>query len=165
MNFIKKYFSKSKNKINAILTLQLSEPDIKNSEFVNFKIVDCSEVLQKNNYNPLKDSNLKILEYISEEIINSEDNILIYNAGLSITDFDSISEMLKPYELTIDKILVPNESKRNQQLAEGKEAYRNHNRWLHFYPGEIEDMHNEFELKIKNLKTKYENTETKILEI
>lgn len=165
MNFIKKYFSKSKKKINVILTLQLSEPDIKNSEFVNFKIVDCSEVLQKNNYNPLKDSNLKILEYISEEIINSENNILIFNAGLSITDLDSISEMLRPYELTINKILIPNESKRNQQLAEGKEAYRNHNRWLHFYPGEIEDMHNEFELKIKNLKIKYENTATKVLEI
>lgn len=165
MNFIKRYLLKSKKKKNVILTLQVCEPELNISEFVSFKIVNCFEVLQKYNYDLLKDSNLKRLEYIADEIINSENNILICDTGLSITDFHIISEMLNPNELTIDKILVPKESKRNQKLVEGQEMYRNHNRWIDFYPGQIEDIHNEFELIIKNLKTRYENTETKILEI
>lgn len=154
-----------KKKINVILTFRIDESDIKNSEFANFKIVDFSDVLLKNNYHPSKDSELNKLEYLSKEIINSEDNIVIYNTGSSLEDFDIISEILKPYELIINNILVPNESKRKQQLADGQKAYRDHSRWLHFYPGEIEENHKYFEQKIKTLKAKYQNTETKILEI
>ncbi len=73
--------------------------------------------------------------------------------------------MLKPHQLTVNKILVPNESKRNKKLADGQKAYRDHSRWLHFYPGEIEDIYKEFEAEIKTLKARYENTETQILEI
>ncbi|MBP2616856.1 hypothetical protein [Chryseobacterium jejuense] len=120
---------------------------------------------EKYEYHSSKEYQLKKLEYISDEIMNSEYNILICNTGLSITDFDTLSEMLKLHELAINKILIPNESKRNKKLADGQEAYRNHSRWLHFYPGEIEDIYNEFEAEIKSLKTRCENTETKILEI
>ncbi|SDJ57645.1 hypothetical protein SAMN05421542_3863 [Chryseobacterium jejuense] len=120
---------------------------------------------EKYEYHSSKEYQLKKLEYISDEIMNSEGNILICNTGLSITDFDTLSEMLKLHELAINKILIPNESKRNKKLADGQEAYRNHSRWLHFYPGEIEDIYNEFEAEIKSLKTRCENTETKILEI
>jgi hypothetical protein len=165
MNLLKKYLSKPKNKIEVILTLQVCESDLNISELASYKIMNCFEVLEKYNYDLLKDSNLKRLEYISDEIIDSENNILICDTGLSIMDFHKISEILKQYKLTIDKILVPKESKRNQKLAEGEEMYRNHSRWIDFYPGQIEDIHNEFELKIKTLKTRYENTETKILEI
>ena len=101
MNFIKNNLSESKKKINVVLTFRIDESDIKNSEFANFKIVDFSDVLLKNNYHPSKDSELNILEYLSKEIINSEDNIIIYNTGSSLEDFDTISEMLKPYELII----------------------------------------------------------------
>ncbi|MFP3593429.1 hypothetical protein [Chryseobacterium sp. SIMBA_038] len=165
MNFIKNNLSESKKKINVALTFRIYESDIKSSEFANFKIVDFSDVLLKNNYHPSKDSELKILEYLSKEIINSEDNIVIYNTGSSLEDFDTISEMLKPHELIINNILVPNESKRQQQLADGQKAYRDHSRWLNFYPGEIEENHKYFAEKIKTLKAKYQNTETKILEI
>lgn len=154
-----------KKKINVILTFRIDESDIKSSEFANFKIVDFSDVLLKNNYHPSKDSKLNKLEYLSKEIINSEDNIVIYNTGSSLEDFDTISEILKPYELIINNILVPNESKRKQQLADGQKAYRDHSRWLHFYPGEIEENHKYFEQKIKTLKAMYQNTETKVLEI
>lgn len=165
MNFLKKYFSKTKSETNVILTIKISRSELNIAEYKDFRIVDCSEVLQKNNYNPLNDSEDKRIEYISEEIIHSEENILIYETGLSISDFDTISEMLKPYNLIISKILVPGESKRKKRLAEGQEAYRNHNRWLNFYPGEIEEMHEAFELMIQNLKDRYKNTETKIVEV
>jgi hypothetical protein len=165
MNFIKKYFLKSPKNIKVILTLQICEPSLKITEFDNFKIINCHEVLEKYNYDLLKDSNQKRIEYLSEEIINSETNILICDTGLSITDFHKISEILKSSELNIDKILVPNESKRIRKLQEGQEMYRNHSRWIDFYPGQIEDIHNEFELTIKNLKSRYENTKTEILEI
>ncbi|BAP33387.1 uncharacterized protein CHSO_4350 [Chryseobacterium sp. StRB126] len=165
MNFIKKHLSTSKKKINIILTLQISESDLDSSEYVNFKIVNCFDMPEKYEYHSSKEYQFKKLEYISDEIMNSEHSILICNTGLSITDFDTLTEMLKSYELIIDRILVPNQSKRNKKLADGQEAYRNHSRWLHFYPGEIEDIYNEFEAKIKSLKAKYENTETKILEI
>lgn len=165
MDSIKNQLSKSKNKINVILTLQISEPDLNVSEFAGFKIVNCYEMLEKYNYDSSHDSHLKKLEYISEEIINSEDPILICDTGLSTMDFDIISEILRPYKLTINKIVVPNPSKRNKKLAEGQKMYREHSRWLHFYPGEIEDIYNDFEEEIKDLKIRYKNTETKILEI
>ncbi|KPE51892.1 hypothetical protein AOB46_06605 [Chryseobacterium indologenes] len=154
-----------KNRINVILTLQISEPDLNTSEFAGFKIVNCYELLEKYNYCSSQDSHLKKLEYISEEIINSEDPILICNTGLSTMDFDIISGILRPHQLIINKILIPTLSKRNRKLAEGQEAYRNHSRWLHFYPGEIEDIYNNFEEEIKDLKTRYENTGTEIQEI
>lgn len=78
MNIIENDLSESKKKINVILTYRIDESDIKNSEFAHFKIVDFSDVLQKNNYHPEKDSELNRLEYLSKEIINSEDNSLIY---------------------------------------------------------------------------------------
>lgn len=165
MNIIENNLSESKKRINVILTYRIDESDIKNSEFAHFKIVDFSDILLKNNYHPSKDSQLNELEYLSKEIINSEDNIVIYNTGSSLEDFDIISEMLKPYDLIINNILVPNKSKRDQQLAEGKELYRNHSRWLNFYPGEIEENHKKFAEKIETLKAKYQNTETKISEI
>ena len=165
MNFIKKYFLKSPKNIKVILTLQICEPSLKITEFESFKIINCYEVLEKYDYDLLKDSNQKRIEYLSEEIINSESNILICDTGFSITDFHKISEILKSSKLNIDKILVPNESKRNKKLQEGQEMYRNHNRWIDFYPGQIEDIHNDFELIIKNLKSRYENTKTEILEI
>ena len=52
-----------------------------------------------------------------------------------------------------------------EQLADGQKAYREHNRWLNFYPGEIEENHKYFEQRIITLKEKYRNTETKISEI
>lgn len=165
MNMIKNNLSKSKKKIKVILTYRIGESDIKSSEFSNFKIVDFSDVLLKNNYHPSEHSELNKLEYLSKEIINSEDNIVIYNTGSSLEYFDAVSEMLKPYKLIINNILVPNESKRKQQLADGQKAYREHSRWLNFYPGEIEENHKYFAEKIKTLKAKYQNTETKISEI
>lgn len=164
MNF-RQILSKPERKIKVILTYRIDESDIKNSEFANFKIVDFSDVLQKNNYDPSKDSELNKLEYLSKVIIISEDNIVIYNTGSNLEDFDTLSEMLKPYKLIIDNILVPNESKRKQQLIDGQKAYREHNRWLNFYPGEIEENHKYFEQIINTLKEKYRNTETKISEI
>ena len=165
MNLIKKYFLKSKRKINVIITLQICKTDLNISEFENFEIINCFEVLQKYNYDLLKDSNFKRIEYIADEIINSETNIIICDTGFNITDFHQITKILKPKKLNIDKILVPNEFKRNNKLAEGQEMYQNHNRWIDFYPGQIEDIHNEFELKIKNLKSRYKNTDTEIVEI
>ncbi len=165
MNFIKKYLFTSQKKISIILTLQISESDLDNSEYVNFKIVNCFDMPERYEYHSSKEYHLKKLEFIYDEIMNSEDHILICNTGLSITDFGTLIEILKQHQLTINKILVPNESKRNKKLAEGQEAYRNHSRWLHFYPGEIEDIYNEFEMEIKSLKARCENTETKILEI
>lgn len=164
MNFIKKYLSEKKN-INVILTLQVPKADIDPSEFKDFTIVNCYEMLERYNYRPSADPRRKKLEYISEEIIHSENHILICNTGLEIPEFDTIAEMLKPHQLTINKILIPNESKRNKKLADGQKAYRDHSRWLHFYPGEIEDIYKEFEAEIKTLKARYENTETQILEI
>ena len=123
MNFIKNNLSESKKKINVVLTFRIDESYIKSSEFAHFKIVDFSDVLLKNNYHPEKDSELNKLEFLSKEIINSEDNIIIYNTGLSLEDFDTISELLKPHELIINNILVPNEAKRQQQLADGQRAY------------------------------------------
>lgn len=165
MNIIENNLSASKKKIKVILTYRIYESDIKNSEFAHFKIVDFSDVLLKNNYHPEKDSELNELEFLSKEIINSEDNIVIYNTGSNFEDFDTISEMLKPHELIINNILVPNEAKRQQQLADGQRAYREHSRWLDFYPGEIEENHKKFAEKIETLKAKYRNTETKVLEI
>ncbi|MGN7864655.1 hypothetical protein [Chryseobacterium sp. 22458] len=164
MNFIRKYLLDKKN-IHIILTLQVPKADINISEFKGFKIVNCSDILEKYNYRSSVDSDQKKLEYLSEKIIHSEDHILICNTGLSIPEFDTLSEMLKPHQLTINKILIPNESKRKKKLAEGQKAYRDHSRWLHFYPGEIEDIYKAFEAEIQTLKTRYENTGTKILEV
>ncbi|MFZ4930380.1 hypothetical protein [Chryseobacterium sp. Mn2064] len=164
MNFIKNGAG-LKRKINVILTLQVSESDINTSEYKGFRILSCYDMLEKYDYRSSTDSNQKKLEYMLEEIIHSEYHILICNTHLDVVDFDTLSEMLMPHELIIDEILVPNESKRNKKLADGQEAYRNHSRWLHFYPGEIEDIYERFEAEIKSLKTRYKNTETKIQEV
>lgn len=165
MNFIKKYFSKSKKKISVILTLEVSSSDVNTPEFADFKIVSCYDILEKYNYHPSMDPYARKLDCICEEIIRSEDPILICNTGLSVPDIDALSEMLNPHELSIDKILIPNESKRKKKLAEGQEAYKNHSRWLNFYPGEIEDIYHEFEAKIEGLKSRYKNTGTEVLEV
>ncbi|WP_421498081.1 hypothetical protein [Flavobacterium columnare] len=155
MNITNKFFPKSeKNKI-IILTLEINKPHLNIDEFKNFEIMNCYELLEKQNYDSLNDSNEKRIEYIANEIINSKINILICDVCFSITDFDKISELLKPNKLIINKILVPNESKRKSKLLDGQEIYRNHSRWLDFYPGQIEEIHEEFEMKIKNKKNKY----------
>lgn len=165
MNFIKNILSESKKKISIILTLQVPESDLPTSEYAGFKMINCFDMPEKYEYHSSKEYYLRKLEYISDEIMSSEDNILFCNSELNIEDFDTLSEMLKQHGLIINQVLVPNLSKRNKKLAEGQKAYRDHSRWLDFYPGEIEDIYNEFEERIKSLKTKYENTETKILEI
>jgi hypothetical protein len=165
MNFLKRKVADPEKKIIVAFTLKIPESDLQNPEFAGFKIMDGSEILQKSHYNPLNDSRLKKFEYIAKEIISVKDSILIYNTGFGLTDFPTISEMLKPYNLTVNKIFLPNESKRNQQLVDGQKAYWDHNRWLNFYPGEIEDLHEEFEREIKSLKARYENTGTEIVEI
>ena len=147
------------------LTIRCSKSEIDFEEFKNFTIYDCYEVLKKYNFDSQKDSNLKQIEYISTEIINSKTDIMICDFDLEIIDIDKISEKLKVYNLFVNKIIVPNKMKRNKLLADGQEMYRNHNRWLDFYPGQIENIHNEREREIKFLKSYYENTETEILEL
>ena len=61
MNFIKKYLSEKKN-INVILTLQVPKADIDPSEFKDFTIVNCYEMLEKYNYHPPADPRRKKLE-------------------------------------------------------------------------------------------------------
>ncbi len=156
---------KSEKRINVILTLRICEPHLNISEFENFEIINCYEVLEKYNYDLLKDSNIKRIEYVVDKILNSKTNVLICDTNFEILDFHKIIEMLEPNKLNIDKILVPNETKRNEWLAEGQETYKNHSRWMDVRPGQLEEIYEEFEYKIKKLKSRYENTETKIVEI
>ena len=147
------------------LTLTINKSEINREIFENFTIINCYEILDKYNYNLLKDTNLTRVEYLTTEIIKTESNLIICDTNLNVEDILRLSENIKLSNFYINKIIVPNEIKRNKLLAEGQEMYKNHNRWIDFYPGQIEEVHNEFEMKIKNLKSTFENTETEILEI
>lgn len=165
MNLIKKLFGNKRTRINICLTLEIPKSDLNISEYVNFEILNCVELLEKYKYDLLKDSNLKRLEYIEIEIINSDSDILICDTRLGVDEIIRISEKIKLSKLTISQIIVPSKDKRDKQLEEGLELYRNHNRWIDFYPGQVEDVYNSFENIINELKKHFVQTETKIIEV
>jgi len=147
------------------LTFKIEKKDLIITNFAEFDVFDSWEVLDKFSYDLITDSNETRLNYISKQIEKSNSNILICNAGYNLEDFERIAQNLEIQKIRINKIFLPNQIKRDKILAEGIELYNNHNRWFDFYPGQIEDIHNDSEERIKNIKIGFENTHTEIIEI
>jgi hypothetical protein len=109
--------------------------------------INSSDVLSKYSYDLLKHTSHQRLSFITDEILKTNQNILIGSAGYTFNDFLSIHAALRKSNRAVTAIFVPSEDRLAAELKEGQEIYRLHNRWLDFPPGHIEDVH-EKRLKI-----------------
>lgn len=122
------------------LTFDLDADD---SSFVHLDAqkIPAHVVLSNVLYDPLKHKTSDRIRLIATEIIRSNGDILVGQAGFSASEFAAIESRLLANGLHLNTIFVPGESRQKQRLKEGHELYANHNRWLNYYPGEIDDIH------------------------
>lgn len=150
--------------MDVCITFRLRKEDFDSLTYTNFELVNCFEVLEKYGYDIMKHSTTDRLNFIATEIINSKKNSVICDVSLDYEGTIYLSEFLRKSNIEISKIIVPNQIKRNKHYQEGLEAYRYHNRWLDFYPGQIEDVYNEFEELIAKVKLHFQDKKTTVIE-
>lgn len=126
--------------------------------------IDSSDLLDKYGYDLLKHKAHQRLAFIAEEILKSSGDILVGSAGYSYSDFMSIHTALRKNNRAVTTIFIPSQQRLAAELKEGQEIYRQHNRWLDFYPGQIEDVHEKRLKAINEIRSGFINTGVKVVE-
>lgn len=109
--------------------------------------INCSDLLSKYSYDLLKHTPRERLTFITDEILKTSGSILVGSAGYEYDNFANIHAVLRRNNRAVTTIFIPSPDRLAAELKEGQEIYRQHNRWLDFRPGHIEDVH-EKRLKI-----------------
>jgi len=140
--------------------------NIRDKAFDNLNCIkiDRPYISERYNYDYVKDSREKKLDYFISEIINSDIDVLVGDFCYNLTDLIQVAKLLKKHRLAINMIYIPSEERRIEKLAYGKTLYK-YNRWLDFYPGEIEDEYRKFESVIEEIENYYRDTITTIMEV
>lgn len=164
-NFKWLFTNQLNNSKNISLTINLDIDDNAFNDLVGFRKLTINDVAEKYEFDFFTEERIKKFEYLVREIKETKSNILVGNAGYDLNDLKIIGSLLKKEKLKIHTVFIRSEKRRNADLLEGQELYRNHNRWIDFYPGQIEDVHQEKENNLKEIKDYFEGTETLIVEI
>ena len=120
--------------------------------------INSSDLLAKYAYDLLKHTPHQRLTFIAEEILKSNGDILVGSAGYSYNDFMYIHTVLRKSNRAVTTIFVPSHTRLEAELKEGQEIYRQHNRWLDFPPGHIEDVHEARLKTISEIKSRFVRT-------
>ena len=126
--------------------------------------INSSDLLDKYAYDLLKHTVHQRLAFIAEEILKSSGDILVGSAGYSYSDLLNIHTALRKDNRAVTAIFVPSQQRLAAELKEGQEIYRQHNRWLDFYPGQIEDVHEKRVKAINEIRSRFVNTGVKVVE-
>lgn len=163
-----KLFNFLKNKIELKKVGLTFELDINDSVFIDYKKIkkiNIGEINSKYGYDILKDDRNTKNENIVKEIISSESDIIIGYGFYELMDLVDINNKLKNTKFRLNQIFIPSEERRNRELKEGQKLYQEHNRWIDFYPGQVEDVHKSKEKKYYEIKKYFSNSNIEIVEI
>lgn len=167
-NWRMKLFNFLKNKIELKKVGLTFELDINDSVFIDYKKIkkiNIGEINSKYGYDILKDDRNTKNENIVKEIISSESDIIIGYGFYELMDLVDINNKLKNTKFRLNQIFIPSEERRNRELKEGQKLYQEHNRWIDFYPGQVEDVHKSKEKKYYEIKKYFSNSNIEIVEI
>jgi hypothetical protein len=128
--------------------------------------INSADLLGKYSYDILKHTSHQRLSFIAEGILQSDESIgiLVGSAGYNYTDFMTIHTMLQKKGRAITAIFIPSQDRLASDLKEGQEIYRQHNRWLDYPPGHIENVHEERLKIIREIAMRFMRTGVKIIE-
>ena len=127
------------------------------SDFDFIKSISTISIFENDKkYNPDGQSitQTQSIKNLISEIKKTETDVLVYGSFFELKYIIDFKKRLKKTNHYLFEIYVLSAVKRHLQLLEGQELYRNHSRWLDFYPGEIEDIHKQREDNINEI-TKY----------
>ncbi|WP_029272826.1 hypothetical protein [Flavobacterium sp. KJJ] len=153
----------NKKKISFTINLSLDENEFAGLE--DFYKISINDIAKKYGFDIYTDERIKKFECLIKEIKYSEGNILVANAGYNVGDFNIINSLLTKENLQIHTVFIRSEKRRNADLKEGQELYNNLNRWIDFYPGQIEDVHQKREDNLKEIIDYFQSTKTLIEEV
>jgi len=151
-DFIKHSRNQFDNKKNICFTIDLSLNEYAFDVLEDFYKTSIHDIAKKYQFDVFTDELISKFEYLIKEIKASENHILVANAGYNVSDFKIINSLLAKENLHIHTIFIRSEERRNADLTEGQKMYQNFNRWIDFYPGQIEDVHQEKEDNLKEIK-------------
>ncbi len=160
--FKKRHYDKS-YKIYVTLNVALNEKEFQN--LTNFKKIYRHEILDEFGYDLLKDSEDKAQEFISKKIIESNTDLIIGNAIWNLSDVLSIEKKINKANKSIDRIYIPSVKRREKVLAESKDTYNNHSRWIDEPPGRLEELYDKFTTTLDGLKKELKKTNIQVIEL
>ena len=149
-------------KIFLTFRLAVSEPCF--DELTEVLKVESHHLLRNYSYDPMTHGNDQWLAFIVDGISRSTSDILVGSAGSSWEDFQQIAAALARQSKVVDAIFIPSASRRLDDLKAGQEMVRLHNRWIDFYPGQVEEVHEERERRIKQIVEGFVGSATKVIE-
>lgn len=165
LKFLKSRTNQYKIQREIYLTIDLVIDDKVFDNLIDFRKAYISDLIQKYNYDMLVDEGKTELEYLVKELKNIEGNILIGNACYNLNELKLVNSLLSKVNLQINKIFIKSESRRAADLIEGQELYRNHNRWIDFYPGQVEEVHQLNENNLKEIKDYFKGSNVLVVEV
>jgi hypothetical protein len=151
--------------MNVFLTIDLEIGDKVFDDFSGFYKASINTIIEKCNYDMLVDNYQIKFKYLVQEIIKLNKDVLVGNVCYNLEDLKLIIALFNESNLEIQKVFIPSVSRRILTLLEGQKLYRDHNRWIYFYPGQIEDVHEKKENNYLEILKYFENSKIKIIEI
>lgn len=151
--------------MNICFTVNLELNDKVFDDLKYFHKVHISAIADKYKYDLFSDDTLMKYGYLVQEIKSINADILIQNAFYDLNDLKVLISLLNKEDLEIYKIFIPSVSRRIARLIEGQEMYSNFSRWLDFYPGQIEEIHESREKKYLEINEYFTDKKTAVIEI
>lgn len=151
--------------MNVFLTINLDVNDKVFDVFSGFYKANIDTIIKKYNYDMFVDEYQLKLKYLVEEIKVLNRDVLIGNVCHSLEDLKLIISLADENHFEIEKVFIPSVSRRILTLLEGQRIYSELNRWIDFYPGQIEEVHQKNEDNYLEIIKYFENNKTRIIEI
>ncbi|TDW48714.1 hypothetical protein EV144_103231 [Flavobacterium sp. 270] len=151
--------------MNISLTVNLDVEDKVFNDFSDIYKANLEKLIKEYKYDMFVDEYQIKFKYLVQEIKKLNRDILVGNASYNLDNLKLIIALLNENNLEIQKIFIPSLSRRIASLIEGQEMYRNHSRWIDFYPGQVEEIHQERENNYLEIIKYFEDKKTVVVEI
>jgi hypothetical protein len=123
--------------------------------------IDCGILLSE--YDLLKHTNEDRLKFLAIGILQYPTNIFVAHALYSADDIVFLNGLLKSKKQSIHKVYIPSPNRMDNQLREGQKMVTEHNRWLDYRPGEIEDIHTAFQNRLDEIQKRFSKSTIQIV--
>lgn len=151
--------------MNISVTVNLDVEDKVFNDFSDIYKANLEKIIKEYKYDMFVDEYQIKFKYLVQEIKKLNRDILVGNASYDLDNLKLIIALLNENNLEIQKIFIPSVSRRIVSLIEGQEMYRNHSRWIDFYPGQVEEIHQERENNYLEIIKYFEDKKTVVVEI
>ncbi|WJS94687.1 hypothetical protein NYQ10_21640 [Flavobacterium johnsoniae] len=160
LDFFRTRENQSSDQKIICLTVNLPVNESVFDDLVDFCKINIHEINEKYNFDSYTGERIKKYENLVKEIKKLEGDILIGNAAYNVEDFKVCNSLFAKNNLQIKTVFIRSEERRNADLNEGQQLYRDHNRWIDFYPGQIEDVHQKNEDNLKEIIDYFQGSDT-----